>query len=328
MDHRSPGTKRHLTRRSAVLLAASALALGPVAAAASDKWPADSITIVVAYPAGGGTDITVRALTETLGAKLGTTILVQNVAGAGGGVAAAKVAKEKSDGYTLLATNSTSITLAPLVQKSLYDMDSFEHVAILGEFQNAFFTGAKAPYSSLDELIATVKAEKRAIKGASQLAIDRLAMQYIAKERGVEFVPVPVSGGSGSVQAVLSGDVDMAFSGGSWAPIVKAGDAKALLAASYERLKLAPDLVSMKELGFPFGVTSFISVHAPAGTPPEIVKKLAEAFEPAVMTPVVQNVGAQRNMDMTFRGGDAAAAVMRKERETYEGLVKSVGPTN
>ena len=107
MDHRSPGTKRHLTRRSAVLLAASALALGPVAAAASDKWPADSITIVVAYQAGGGTDITVRALTETLGAKLGTTILVQNVAGAGGGVAAAKVAKEKSDGYTLLATNST-----------------------------------------------------------------------------------------------------------------------------------------------------------------------------------------------------------------------------
>ena len=181
MDHRSPGTKRYLTRRSAVLLAASALALGPVAAAASDKWPADSITIVVAYPAGGGTDITVRALTETLGAKLGTTILVQNVAGAGGGVAAAKVAKEKPDGYTLLATNSTSITLAPLVQKSLYDMDSFEHVAILGEFQNAFFTGAKAPYSSLDELIATVKAEKRAIKCASQLAIDRLAMQYIAK---------------------------------------------------------------------------------------------------------------------------------------------------
>src|SRR3546814_6074044 len=90
-------------------------------------------------------------------------------------------------------------------------------------------------------------AGNRPIKGAGQRAFDRLVVQYIAKERGVEVVPVPVAGGSGAVQAVLSGDVDLSFSGGSWAPIVRAGDAKALFAASYERLKLAPELVSMKE---------------------------------------------------------------------------------
>ncbi|MEQ8816859.1 MAG: tripartite tricarboxylate transporter substrate binding protein [Thalassobaculum sp.] len=319
---------RRLTRRAAsTVLAGTALALaaGIGAPAMAAEWPTKAITIVVAYPAGGGTDISIRALTDTLGEKLGQPILVQNVGGAGGGVAATKVAKEPADGYTLLATNSTSITLAPLVQKALYDMDSFEHVAIIGEFQNAFFTGSKQPYDSLDGLIKTVKAENRAIKGASQLAIDRLVMQFIAKERGVEFVPVPVSGGSGSVQAVMSGDVDVAFSGGSWAPIVKAGDAKALFAASYERLKLAPDLVSMKDLGFPFGVTAHISLHAPAGTPPEVVKKIAAALEPAVNSEMVQTVGQKRFMDMTYRGGDAAAAVMKKERETYVTLVKTVG---
>lgn len=332
MNHHSHKRSRDLSRRAvAVALAASALTLASgvgTPASAAGEWPTEAITIVVAYPAGGGTDISIRALTEPLSQKLGQAILVQNVAGAGGGVAAAKVAKAKPDGYTILATNSTSITLAPLVQKSLYDIDSFEHVAIIGEFQNAFFTGAKSPYSSLDELIKTVKAEKRAIKGASQLAIDRLAMQYIAKERGVEFIPVPVSGGSGSVQAVLSGDVDMAFSGGSWAPIVKAGDAKALFAASYERLRFAPDLVSMKELGFPFGVTAYISLHAPAGTPAAVVKKLAEALGPTVQSEMVQTVGEKRYMDMTFQGSDAAAATMRKERETYKALVKAVGPTN
>lgn len=322
---------RHLTRRMAVAALASStviLAAGAGTSVSAAEWPTEPITIVVAYPAGGGTDISIRALTDALGKELGQPILVQNVGGAGGGVAATKVAKDKPDGYTLLATNSTSITLAPLVQKALYDMDSFEHVAIIGEFQNAFFTGTKQPYETLDGLIETVKSENRAIKGASQLALDRLVMQYIAKERGVEFIPVPVSGGSGSVQAVMAGDVDVAFSGGSWAPIVKAGDAKALFAASYERLKLAPELISMKELGFPFGVTSHISLHAPAGTPKEIVDKIAAALEPAVQSEMVQNVGEKRFMDMTYRGGDAAAAVMKKERETYVALVEKVGTTN
>ena len=84
----------------------------------------------------------------------------------------------------------------------------------------------------------------------------------------------------------------------------------------------------MKELGFPFGVTSHISLHAPAGTPKEIVDKIAAALEPAVQSEMVQNVGEKRFMDMTYRGGDAAAAVMMKERETYEALVKTVGATN
>lgn len=329
-QHIHPKPTRLSRRAATAVLAASALTLaaglgGPAAAA---EWPTDAITIVVAYPAGGGTDISIRAMTDVLSKELGQSILVQNVAGAGGGVAASKVAKAKPDGYTLLATNSTSITLAPLVQKALYDMDSFEHVAIIGEFQNAFFTGAKAPYDSLDGLIETVKSENRAIKGASQLAIDRLVMQYVAKERGVQFVPVPVSGGSGSVQAVLSGDVDVAFSGGSWAPIVKAGDAKALFAASYNRLKRAPDLVSMKDLGFPFGVTSHISLHAPAGTPADVVEKISAAFDPAVNSEMAQNVGEKRFMDMTFQGTEAATATMKKERETYESLIKTVGPTN
>lgn len=331
MDHSKQLRPAGASRRTALtILAASALtlAVAPAGPAAAADWPTDAVTIVVAYPAGGGTDTSIRAMTDILSEKLGQPILVQNVAGAGGGVAATKVAKEKPDGYTLLATNSTSITLAPLVQKALYDIDSFEHVAMIGEFQNAFFTGANQPYDSLDGLIETVKKENRAIKAASQLALDRLVMQYIGKERGVDVIPVPVSGGSGSVQAVMSGDVDVAFSGGSWAPIVKAGDAKALFAASYYRLKRAPELVSMKDLGFPFGVTAHISIHAPAGTPKEVIEKLSAAFGPAVNGDMAQTVGEKRFMDMTFQDHAQASATMKKERETYEALLKTVESTD
>jgi len=310
-----------MTLAGAALCAAAAQTGAAVAA----EWPAKPITIVVAYPAGGGTDTSVRAMTDIMSEKLGQSILVQNVGGAGGGVAATKVANAPADGYTILATNSTSITLAPLVQKATYDMDSFVHVGMIGEFQNAFFTGANAPYNSLGELIEKAKAENRPIKAASQLALDRLVMQYIAKERGFEYIPVPVQGGSGSVQAVLSGAVDMAFSGGSWAPLVRAGDAKPLFAASYERLKLAPDLVAMKELGFPFGMTAHISVHAPAGTPEVAIKKLSAALSAAVAGERAQDVGKKRFMDMTPQDWKTATATMKKERETYAELVKSVG---
>lgn len=313
------------TLASVFAMAAFAMAFGQTGTAVAADWPTKPVAIVVAYPAGGGTDIAVRAMMEVMSAKLGQPILVQNVAGAGGGVAATKVAKEKPDGYTLLATNSTSITLAPLVQKAAYDVNSFTHVAMIGEFQNAFFTMAKAPYSNLDELIAFAKKENRPIKAASQLALDRLVMQYIAKERGIQYTPVPVDGGSGSVQAVLSGAVDLAFSGGSWAPMVSAGDAKAIFAASHERLKLAPNLPAMKDLGFPFGMTAHISVHAPAGTPKDIVAKLGEALGAAVNSDRVQMVGEKRFMDMTFQAPETAAATMKKEHETYATLVKSVG---
>ncbi len=306
--------------------AAGMLTVAAGAAIAQDDWPSDPVTIVVAYPAGGGTDSAIRAMTDIVSGELGQPILVQNVGGAGGGVAAARVMREEADGYTVLATNSTSITLAPLVQQSIYDIDDFDHVAILGDFQNAVFTGPQQPWDSLDEVIEVVRSEGRPMTYASQLAIDRLLMLYIAKERGIDLRPVPVNGGSGAVQAVLSGDVDVSFSGGSWRPIVEAGDAKALFAASYDPLPVAPDLPSMSDLGFDFGVTSRISLHTPAGVPSERLEKLSAAFDKAVNSGRGQQVGEQRSMDMTFRGYDVAGEVMAKERAGYEDILESVGP--
>lgn len=323
-------TRFNFNRRAvaALVAAAGVSAMAGPAFAQAENWPTKPITIVVAYPAGGGTDTTVRAMTEIMSEKLGQPILVQNVGGAGGGVAAAQVAQAEPDGYTLLATNSTSVTLAPLVQEAPYSMESFEPVALMGEFQNAYFTGPNAPYDTLDELVEFAKKEGRAIKGASQLALDRLVMKYIANQRGVEYIPVPVQGGSGSVQAVLSGDVDVAFSGGSWAPIVEAGDAKALFAASYEPLKMAPDLATMKDLGFDFGTTAFIPLYAPAGTPEDVIQEIAAAAEAAVNGEMAQNVGQQRFMDMTFRGPEEAEELLENEHEVYQKLVESVGPDN
>jgi tripartite-type tricarboxylate transporter receptor subunit TctC len=312
------------TLAGAAIASAALVSLAAHQAHAQD-WPQEDITIVVAYPAGGGTDAAIRAMVDILSEQFGQNVLVQNVGGAGGGVAASQVMRENPDGYTLLATNSTSITLAPLVEPTAYDLEDFETVAILGEFQNAVFANNDKPFNTLDEAIETVKAENRPLSFASQLAIDRLLMQYIARERGIELLPLPVSGGAGATQAVLAGDVDLSFSGGSWAPLVNAGDAKALFAASHGRLAVMPDLVSMEDLGFEFGVTSHISLHAPAGTPEEVLQAISSAFEPGVKGERAQNVGEARSMDMTFRGLEEAREVIANERATYEAMLESLG---
>lgn len=318
-----------LSRRAALRLGTAFIAAGVAATAsvstATENWPERDITIVVAFPAGGGTDVAVRAMVDILAERFGQNVLVQNVGGAGGGVAASQVMRRPADGYTLLATNSTSLTLAPLVEPTAFKLEDFETVAILGEFQNAVFAGNDKPFNTLDEAIETVKRENRPLSYASQLAIDRLLMRYIAQERGVELLPLPVSGGAGATQAVLAGDVDLSFSGGSWAPLVQAGEAKALFAASHGRLAVMPELESMADLGFPFGVTSHISLHAPKGTPEDVLRKISEVFGEGVAGERAQSVGVSRSMDMTFRGLEAARDVIANERAAYLSILESLG---
>ncbi len=292
------------------LTAAAAIAAFAVPAAAQDDYPSKPITIVVGYAAGGGTDAVVRALAGPLGEALGTNILVQNVNGAGGGVAATRVAREPADGYTLLATTSSTFSLEPIVQQTVYEDDDFVHIATITQFQGAVFAPADAPFDTLEEMVAHLKAEGRPLKHANYFQLDKLLLNYIAQKEGIDVVFVPVKGGNGAVQAVLSGSVDTAYSGGSWSPLVPAGQAKPIFATSHDRLKLAPDLVSMTDLGYAIGTTSFITVSAPAGTPEAIVDKLANAMETAMDDEGLQAIGQKRFMDITFRGPAETKALL------------------
>ena len=283
----------------APIMACVALFWG-VTMAQAENFPTKPITIVVGYAAGGGTDTVVRGLTTLLSKELGETILVQNKGGAGGGVAAQHVAKSKPDGYTLLATTSSTFSLEPLINKTIYSNADFVHVASIGQFQGVMFTKADKPFNSLQELLALARKEGRPIKSASYFQLDKMAIRAIAAREGVEIIPVPVKGGNGSIQAVLGGEVDMAYSGGSWAPHVKSGAAKLLFATSYNRLKTAPDLVSMKDMGYSFGTTNYLTVSAPAGTPKAVVDRVSAAFKAAMSDPSVEKLANCRFMDLRY----------------------------
>lgn len=309
--------------KKALGFALATLASFSLTTAYADNFPSKPITVIVGYGAGGGADAVIRALTEPLGKILDATILVQNVSGAGGGVAASRVARSDADGYTLLATTSSTFSLEPQATKTTYKNDDFVHIATIAQFQGAMFAKADKPYQTLPQLIDLAKKENRPIKYASFFLVDKLVMNYIGKIEGVEMIPVPVKGGVGAVQTALSGDVDIAYSGGSWAPHVESGAAKVLFATSFDRLKLAPNLVSMKDLGYPLDSTSYLTLSAPKGTPKVIVDKIAAAVEQAMAAELVQKAASSRYMDGTFYGSAQTTEILQTESDSFATMLKN-----
>lgn len=313
-----------MKRRLHTLLAATLASLTSLTAMpASAEFPEKPITIIVGYAAGGGTDAIVRLMAEPLGEILGTRVLVQNVPGGGGAVAATRVAASDPDGYTLIATTSSTYTIEPRFVPVAYKPEDFDHVSILGAFQGVYFTRIDKPFNTLAELIATAKKENRSIKYGSFFQMDKIIMNYIAKKEGIEIVPVPVNGGAGAAKAVLEGDVDTAYSGGSWGPLLDSKQAKLLFATTFDPLVVKPDLVSMKGLGYDAGTSSYLVLSAPKGTPPEVIAKIAAAAEQVVKTDAIQEVGKKRYIDMTPHGPEQTTALMKTEYDYLTQMIET-----
>ena len=304
----------------AALLGAAIAA--PTAAVLAADFPSKAVTMIVAYRAGGGTDTLARAAADPLGKILGQPVLVQNKPGAGGGVAALYTSKTKPDGYTFVVTTSTTYTLEPQLKKVAYKSDDLRHVAVIGQFQEAIFTKTGAPFKTLKEMIATAKKEKRALKYASFYQLDRLVTGFIADREGIKIIPVPVKGGAGVMPAVLGGHVDFGWSGGSFAPHARAGTITMLGAMTKERLGQFPDLMSMKDFGYPGGTEVFITVSAAAGTPEPIVKKLAAGWQKAMKEKAVVDIMNKRNQLILFHGPDVVQDLLKKQTAMYGDMVK------
>lgn len=305
------------------LIAAAAMAAAGCMPAVAQDYPSEPITIVVGYAAGGGTDASIRAMAAPLAEILGERVLVQNVGGAGGGVAAVRVAAAEPDGYTLLATTSSTFSLEPLVQQTVYSDSDFTHIATVVQFQGAVFAPASAPFDNYEEMIAHLKETGRPLKHANYFQLDKLLMGFIAKKEGIEVDFVPVNGGNGAVQAVLSGSVDTAYSGGSWSPHTQSGEAKPIFATAYERLVFAPELQSMKDLGYDIGTTSYITISAPAGTPEEVVNKLSDALKQVTADKAMTDMGQKRFMEVQHWGPQETVEIINFEIESFKEMFEA-----
>jgi tripartite-type tricarboxylate transporter receptor subunit TctC len=281
-----------ITRRS-LGLGALLLASGTARAqqAQQPRYPSRPIRLVVGYSAGGGNDLIARIVAAQLQVKLGQPAVVDNKPGAQSTVAAEIVAKAAPDGYTLLVAASGVLTINPAVYSKLpYDpIGSFAPISLLAEFPLLLVVGADQPVNSVKELIDYGKTHPNLANYAASATPFQLAAELFNQRTGSAFQHIPYRGSGDMVQAIVSGQVLMAFADS--APVsgpLKAGRLRPLAITTPKRPPAFPDTPTMGESGVADMVISlWTGIVAPAGTPPEIVTVLQDAIADTLQMPSV-----------------------------------------
>lgn len=272
---------RWMTTVVAALAASSVFAQAPAPAAGPNAYPSmGRVVIVVPFSPGGVTDIIARLVADELGKRWNTAVVVENKAGAGGGIGTEYVARAKADGYTLLLGTQTALAVNPsLLKKISYNVETdFAPITLLADTPLVLLVSNKSGARSVQELVATIKAKPNAISygtsgnGTSQ----HLTTLMMLNRMGGQAVHIPYKGSSQSLIDLAGNQIDMQFDNMPTAlAFAKNGQVKALAVTSLKRSPLQPDLPTLAESGVPgFETVTWLGLLAPAGTPPAVVTYL------------------------------------------------------
>jgi tripartite-type tricarboxylate transporter receptor subunit TctC len=277
------------------LLTSGALAQVPVQQTGLNGYPnTGRVVIVVPFASGGATDIIARLMADELGKRWGTAVVVENKAGAGGGIGTDFVARTKADGYTLLLGTQTALAVNPnLLKKISYNVEKdFVPITQLADTPLVLLASNKSGARNVQELVAIIKAKPDAISygtsgnGTSQ----HLTALMMLNRIGGKAVHIPYKGSSQSLVDLAGNQIDMQFDNAATAlAFASNGQAKALAVTSLTRSTLRPELPTLAESGIPgFEAVTWLGLLAPAGTPPAVVNFLNKEVVTILETPSVK----------------------------------------
>lgn len=314
-----------------VYAAAAALSALAIAGTAHAAWPDRAITIVVPFPAGGGTDTFARPLAQQLGQQLGQSVVVDNRGGAGGTLGAGVAARAAPDGYTFFMGGAHHV-VAPSIYKQLsYDIQKdFTPVALLAQPPQIIVVNAsKLPVNSVKELIEHAKKNPGVVNfgSAGMGSTHHLAGELFALKTGVQLTHVPYQGAGPMLSGLITGQVEVAFDGlGSSASHIRAGSIRPLAVASAQRSPSFPDVPTAAEAGVPeYEVSTWYAMWAPEGTPPEIVQKMSEEIVKALNAPKVKELWASNGSAIPNMTGAKFGEFVDSEIDRWAGVVKEAG---
>jgi len=312
-----------LALTSAVILYAS----GALAQDAAANYPNRPIRIIVSVPAGGGVDTVTRIVAHGLEQKLGQPVVVENRSGAGGNIGAEAVFTSTPDGYTLLASQPSPITVNPLLYKNMsFDPTKFEPVAIMTTIANVLLVRPDFPAKTAQEFIAYAKANPGKINYASQGigTTSHLTAALFEKVTGTKLVHVPYKGTAPALNDLIASHVDFIFMElASAIKLHQAGRARILAVATLKRIPNLPDIPTLDEVGVKgFESGTWNAITAPPKTPPAIVAKLNEAINGVLKSPDVQDKFAKINLHAAGGTAAHAAAFVKNETQVWGEVIK------
>jgi tripartite-type tricarboxylate transporter receptor subunit TctC len=305
----------------------AALLLLPLAAAAQAAWPAKPIRLLVGSPPGGPSDIVTRLFAEHLSQRLKQPVLVENRPGAGNSLAAGVVAKGEADGYTLVVSPDTVVTVNPLVYPKLnFDARTeLVNVSILAQFTQMLVCSAGKNIHTVPELVARAKTTRMNYASGGPGVPGHLAAEMFLQTSGVKMEHIPYRGPAPATLAVLSGEADCGFlATPTVLPHVKAGKLSALAVSSREPSPLAPEVPTLaKALNQPALDISFkLVLQAAKGTPAPIVAELERASSDIMKKPEVRAKLQASDLVSLGSTSQEAEAVIKAETARWEPVVK------
>jgi len=302
-------------------------------ALAQEAYPAARpVTMVVAFPPGGVADLTARPMAISLESILKQRVIVENKAGAGGGIGNAFVAKARPDGYTLLMALS-SVTILPEADKingraPSYELGQLLPVALVSADPTVLVVRSETPYNTLKDLIAAAKASPGKINYSSSGYYGALhtPMEMLSLAAGIRLFHIPYQGGGPAVTAILGGQVDALASGpGPVVQHIKAGKLRALATWGDKRHPTLPDVPTLRELGVDSEFYIWAGLFAPAGTPEPVIRQLREAVKQAVSDPQFKRSMESSGQPIHYLDAAEFKLFVDKDAKKMADVVKAIG---
>lgn len=324
--------KEHSMQRRTVLVGAAAgLALASGGSWAQGAWPSKPVTLVVPFPAGGGTDAFARPLSAQFSKITGKTLVIDNRGGAGGTVGASYAAKGTPDGYTLFM-GAVHHAIAPSMYPRLdYDLEKdFIPLALLANVPQVLVVNPKAvPVSNFKQFLEHVKRNPAKLNYGSAGAgtSHHLAGELFKQQTGTFITHIPYRGAGPALQDLIAGNVDMMFDGlGSSATHIKSGRIKALMVSGGKRNPAFPDVPCAAEVGLPdYTVTTWYGLWAPKGTPADVQARIVEDIRRIGAADEIKTIWASNGADYGGMTQQQFAAMVSSEVKRWAQVVKASG---
>lgn len=314
--------RRHLLH---TLLGSSLLA---ATGARADTWPSKPIRYVVPFAAGGTTDVLARLITPKLAAVLGQTFVVDNKGGAGGVLGADAVAKSPPDGYTLLGSTIATQAINPSLNPKIpYNAaKDFAPVTMIGATSNVVVVPANSPFKTIQALLAYARKNpgKLSFSSAGTGTSQHMGGELLKQMAGTFILHIPYRGSGPAVQDVIAGQVDFGIDTlVSTSPHIRSGTLRALAVTAGKRVKGFESIPTLAESGVPgYDVVSWQAVHAPAGTPREIVQRLQSEIAKILAQPDIRARLEAMGLEPSGMTPDALGAFETTERTKWAKVVK------
>ena len=317
-----------LNRRQVLAGAAGAALAGAPAIHAQSAWPAKPIRFVVPFAPGGTSEIVARSVAAELTKQLGQTVFVENKPGGAGVTAMAEVARAAPDGYTIILSHVGTMAVNPyMLTNQPFDVDKdFVPVTLLAKVPNVFVIHPDVPARNFKEFVDHVRKNPGKLNygSAGNASAGHLAMEYLKLATGMQITHIPYRGTGPQLTDLLAGRTDASSAGmPALGAQIRAGKLRAIAVGTQQRIPALPDVPTVAEQGYKdFETSQWYGIHAPAGTPPELVKRLQEECYKALRA---SSVTERFATDNAIGGGGPSseyAAFVKDQQRIWSDIVK------